>query len=856
MIFDWLAREGGYILSWWALATLMGAAALPLCWRLLGGLPDRGYTLARAAGILLTGYIFWLLGSFGFLSNTPGSAVLAWVIVLAISLIAHFTRRESFDVRAWWRGNRAVIITGELLFIGLLVAWAFVRAHLPDTSTTEKPMDLMYISAIMRSQSFPPNDAWMSGYAISYYYFGYFLAAMFGKLSGVVSTIAFSLNIAMLFALTALGAFGVVTNLVRARLTRKNDAPAATQGTAAALLTGLLAAVFVVLLGNFQAALIEVPYQSRTASEAYLAFWDTPERDEYPERMSARADGIADDQPITLDPGQDMLAPTFRAHWWWFRASRVLQDRDLDGTPIGVQPIDEFPQFSFVLADSHPHVMTLPYVLLAIGLALNILLRGRASNRSETILYGLAVGGLIFLNTWDGPIYLMALVGAEVIRRLIARRAESRTLDLSDWLALAGFGLAVLILAAVFYLPFLIGFRSQAAGLLPNVNYPTLFRQYFILFGPFLLILVPYLAVEVWHGRGRMNWRLGLQVVAVLVGAVVILGLFSLLVTVIAGGAGGTPASVWVSQIPEIIVRRITHGLTTVILLAGIAVIVARLFARRGTGAAYNASTGFALLLIGIGVSLTLLPEWVYLRDGFGVRANTVFKFYYQAWVVFALASAYAVYSLIASVESQELVPAFRALSGALAALALALGLVYPALAIYNRMYQESGRLITTEQSPLTLDGGPTFIRGDFDHQDYNAIMCLSALVPGDEAVVVEAVAGTYDPNVGRVAALTGIPVLFNWPGHERQWRGSTFDATVGTREQDIGTIYQSEDWIVIQSIIDRYSIDYIFFGTTERNRFGPDAEYKFLDRLPVVCQSGESRFYATGGAALASAGE
>ncbi|MBE0690304.1 MAG: DUF2298 domain-containing protein, partial [Anaerolineae bacterium] len=595
MILEWLAREGGYILSWWALATLMGAAALPLCWRLLGGLPDRGYTLARAAGVLLTGYVFWLLGNFGFVRNTPGSIVLAWLIVLIIALVAHFTRREAFDLRAWWRDNRAVIITGELLFIGLLVAWAIVRAHLPDTSTTEKPMDLMFMSAIMRSETFPPNDAWMASYAISYYYFGYFMAAMFGKLSGAASTIAYSMNIAMLFALTALGAFGVVYNLVRGRLTPARDGAHVRPSSAAALLTGLLAAVFVALLGNFQAPLIEAPYQSRTASEAYLAFWDTQERDVYPERMTAQSGGIADDQPITLDPGQDMLSPAFRSYWWWFRGSRVIQDRDLNGESIGVQPIDEFPQFSFILADSHPHVMALPYVLLAIGLALNVMLRGRAPNRGEIIFYALAIGGLIFLNTWDGPIYLLALIGAEVVRRLIARGTSGGVLGIGDWLSMAGFGIAVLVLAAIFYLPFLIGFRSQAAGLLPNAAYPTLFRQYFIMFGPFVLILVAYLAVEAWRGRGRMNWRLGGQVVVAILAAILVLALLLVFFLVIASNRGDASASIWLNQIPEIIVKRLTHGLTSAVLLAGITVIVARLFARRGetNGAAYNASTGF-----------------------------------------------------------------------------------------------------------------------------------------------------------------------------------------------------------------------------------------------------------------------
>ena len=69
LLWDWLSREGHIVFAWWLWMTLAGAAAFPLCLRLLGGLPDRGYTLARALGLLLTTFIFWLLASYGFLEE-------------------------------------------------------------------------------------------------------------------------------------------------------------------------------------------------------------------------------------------------------------------------------------------------------------------------------------------------------------------------------------------------------------------------------------------------------------------------------------------------------------------------------------------------------------------------------------------------------------------------------------------------------------------------------------------------------------------------------------------------------------------------------------------------------------------
>jgi hypothetical protein len=45
-------------------------------------------------------------------------------------------------------------------------------------------------------------------------------------------------------------------------------------------------------------------------------------------------------------------------HWFWWRETRMLD---------GGRGIHEFPFFSFLLGDLHPHVMSIPFVLLAGG---------------------------------------------------------------------------------------------------------------------------------------------------------------------------------------------------------------------------------------------------------------------------------------------------------------------------------------------------------------------------------------------------------------------------------------------------------------------------------------------------------
>ena len=852
MLLDWIVREGGVVLTWWALVSLAGLAVFPLLTRVLGALPDRGYTLARAAGLLLVGYVFWLLANLGFLRNTPGDMVFAWALVAALSL-AVYLRGERFDLRAWWRENKSAVIVTEVLFVLLLFGWALYRAHYNTLGETEKPMELMFMNAIQRSPTFPPNDAWMSGYAISYYYFGYVLAAMLATLSGVPATAGFNVMIATLLGLTGIGAFGVVYNLVRARgnaAGRHVHPPP--HSARPALLAGLLGVLLVAFVGNFHLPLVEIPYQTGAASPEYLAFWDVNNRDT--------------PQPFIEEGAQpfDPATWTGRGHWWWFRAARVVQDLDLNEGHIEV--IDEFPAFSFLLADVHPHVLALPFVFLALSAALHLLLKGRRPRVGDILFYGFLIGALGFLNTWDAPIYLLVFLGAEALRRLMRSRSGRLTRD--DFVSLILFGGALVVLMLAFFLPFWLGFRSQAGGILPNILNPTKTPQLLLMFGPFLLLLAPFLWFETRRAGNRMNWPLAVKLVVGLL-LLLIVALFALvgvglLVPQLRSGAleAIEAAGGFGAVLPILTSRRVATILTSLLLLSGLVLVVGRLLPRsddhakrkHDEGAAdeivtYPPSTGFVLLLIGVGLFLVLAPEYVYLRDNFGTRMNMVFKFYYQAWVLWSIGAAYGAYSLLADARLKLPGAAGQAAYGALLAVVLVLGLLFPLVGVYTRAGVESGRVFAETERPLTLDGGSAYVASD----DYQAIMCFDQLIAWDEAVVTEAIGPSYRAEYGRVAALTGIPILLGWEGHEGQWRGGTYSQVAGSRNQDLRSLYTDPRWDMAQTIIDRYGIDYIFFGASERNQYGTGGEDKFRDRLDVVCEYGDSRFYRVSPAAAAT---
>lgn len=819
-ILDWFGREGGALVAWWVLSSLMALAVLPLCARLLGGLADKGYTLARTVGLLLVSFVFWFLASLGGLTNSVGSMVLALVLVAGI---AWLLLKRDFKWADYWRGQKRLIIASEILFAVLLIGWTIVRIHHPDTSTTEKPMELAFISGIMRSEVFPPNDPWMAGYSISYYYFGYVMVAMLSSLSGVTSTVGFSLTVALWFALSGLTAFGVVYNMVMARgaLFR------------AALGAGLLASFFLVFMSNAQFPLVELPYQMGVGEQSYYQYWRVPERENAPTSLNNAP-----------------LDPSTWSYWWWFRGSRVLSDRWIDGQEMPrwwAQPISEFPNFSFVLADNHPHVLALPFAVMALGMALNIAVLERAPRREEVLLYGVVVGGLIFLNTWDGPIYLTLFVGAQALWRVRARGA----LAMDDLWQLVTFGLSLLAIALVAYFPFFVGFRSQAAGVLPNPVTPTYFPQFFLMFAPFLLMGGAFLWAEAWRAREQMAWRRGILSTLALLGVLVlVMGALMFVGALVPAARNYVAETVqnsggWGAVLPQFIQRRLEYAPSLLVLLLALAAIVARLFApvrqfshvAEGSATRYSASTAFALLLMGAGAGLILIPEFIYLRDNFGTRINTVFKFYYQAWVALSLACAYGAYVLLSAPQERLSAP-LRAFVGGMLALVIGAGSLYGIFAIHTRAIRE----FNPPDKRLTLDGGRYMT---LNPEDYEAVRCLDALVQGDEAVVAEAVRDAYAPQYARVGSITGIPIVIGWENHERQWRGATYQEVAGSRAVDIERLFSHQDWWVALEIIQRYGIDYVFFGQTERNQYGSQGEAKFEENGRLVCNYGNTRVYA-----------
>ena len=851
-------------IAWYLTVSILGWLAFPLAYRLFPALADRGYSLARALGLLVWGYAFWLMASLGIAQNDLGGLLLALTVLIGIS--AWSLRRTTKDERAktqdkhpsfviglssvgeWLKSNLRSVVPVELLFLLAFAAWTFVRASNPEITTAggEKTMELAFINAILRSPTFPPHDPWLSGYAISYYYFGYVMTAMLAKMTAVPGSVAFNLMIALLFALSAIGAYGILYNLLEAwQKASDNRRPALRLRSGQAMddrqLTmndcprssvigfSFLGPLFLLIVSNLE-GFLEVLHRRGlfwppNAQPATRNFWQWLDIIELRDPPS---------QPLGWIPD--------RFIWWW-RASRVVQDYDLAGNWREV--IDEFPFFSYLLGDLHPHVLAMPFCLLVVAVALNLFLggwRGETNlglyrlpiSRAGFLFMALALGGLAFLNTWDILVGFALVIGAYVLAR--ARETGWAWERLEDLFKL---GLPLGLLALVLYLPFYAGFSSQAGGILPNLDTPTRGAHLWVMFGTLLLPLFAYL-IYLRRREGRpANWGLGIGLVLGLTFLLFLLSwLLGLAIYLRAPEfansyltAQGTSNLLDLFRLASL--RRLDYlgGLLTLLLVLGVALALLSRIGNRQSSIPDPQSPilnpqSFVLLLVALAALLVLVPEFVYLRDQFGSRMNTIFKFYYQAWLLWSLAAAFGV-----AVMLQKLRRGWLWAYSAGLTVVLLVALAYPTLGLFNKT--------NNFQPPFgwTLDGAAHLHRHYPD--DAAAIRWLQSAPDG---IVAEAVGGSYS-DYGRVSTYSGLPTVLGWHGHESQWRGGYEEQ--GSRLDDIKILYETDDWYLAQTILQRYGIRYVYIGTLERYTYEV-VESKFQRFLQPVFIQGNVVIYVT----------
>ncbi|HEX8969204.1 MAG TPA: DUF2298 domain-containing protein, partial [Chloroflexota bacterium] len=433
---------------------LVALSAVPALWRLLPFVADRGFGVSKILGLAAIAYGGWLVASLELAPFARPVLLMVWLVALLGSFVA--VRGQWSAFRAWLRQERRLLLVTEGVFLAGFALFAWIRAVNPDlwhpVFGGEKPMNFAYLNAVVKSNYFPPYDPWFAGGIINYYYFGFVLAAVPIKLTGILPEIAFNLAEPTLFGALCAGVFSMAFALsLPMRTPRRRRAAAYIAGVAAVALTGIL--------GNLDAGLQVLDQLWKLGGD-----------------LAPSSGGIA-----RLVAG--VLAVFQGAHFpvldFW-RSTRFIGPED-------VGPIHEFPYFTFLYGDLHAHQIALPITVAVLVLGLNVMRGLRDDVRRipwpSLVMAGLLVAMLRATNTWDFPTYA-AIVALVVVLGCLPGlwRLDRRAIQ-----ALIG---SVVIFGATFQLafaPYLQRYQLFYSGVDP-VKARTALSQYLTIHGLFLFV--------------------------------------------------------------------------------------------------------------------------------------------------------------------------------------------------------------------------------------------------------------------------------------------------------------------------------------------------------------------------------
>jgi YYY domain-containing protein len=564
---------------------------------------------------------------------------------------------------------------------------------------------------------------------------------------------------------------------------------------AGSLLAGLAGTFFVVIIGNLgEAKLLIDQFASRGPGTVQSSLPGVAKLGNALLGFAAVLSGKA-----TLD---------FPNDWWFWNASRVIPET-----------INEFPFFTFTYADLHAHMIALPITLLGLAIAVAIVrsLDTRSLSAAQEpspwhvslpellliLMLGFVVGALRATNTWDFPTYilvgLIALVVLEASRRLVLPFP-----DLLDERLAFLFRSAVAVLwrtaillftASLLFYPYTKYYATAYAGLQRYKEATTKLPDYLTVWGFFLALVAVYLISElVQQARDRSVPRWIRAILPAIIVAVILL----------VGAGWVLGARIWLIALP----------------LAALAIILS-------CGRDLPPSRRLLLLLIGLALAITMGVEVVRQKDDIG-RMNTVFKFYLQAWVLLAIASAVGLASWIP--RSLGWRPGWRRLAWAVTLVLFFGVMLYPPFAARAKVRDR----FSAAASPHTLDGTAYMEKAEyFDHDrdmkladDKAAILWMLENVQGSP-VILEGVTPGYRWG-NRFSIYTGLPAVQGWDWHQKQQRSVVPSTVIDRRLAHVAEIYDTADLARAQKLLEYYGVEYIIVGELERAYYAPEGLAKF----------------------------
>jgi YYY domain-containing protein len=736
------------VFIWWGTLFLVGASGYPLTRVLFRSWQSRGYLLGKATGLVCVSYCVWLMASLRILPFSLPSIIMSLCIVFVVGILAekNFRVKQSEGKKNTIISFAKTVCFEEAFFFIALLFWAFVKAHEPSIHGLEKFMDFGFAKSILNTTYFPPADMWYAGLSINYYYFGHFVMALLTRLSSLDLSVTFNLMLSALFAFTFTMSFAIGRELLvkRQKTINNKQETVSNKQKIVPILGGLLTAYLVSLSGNMQTI---YAFTQGYIGENVKPFWDL------------------------LWPMRDFfrLMPDGLQTYWYANATRFI--------PF---TIHEFPSYSFVVSDVHGHVLSLPFVLLAIALLITLFGRDTGHDDGDEmtrgVFYGILVAVLFMTNALDGPIYM----GLFVILTFVGFSKSTRFG--AEWWHEKGMSLVGAFVAGPAIIPFVSNFKSFVSGVALNCPPAALANRKI---GLFLFEGVE----KCQHSPLWMWWLLwGFFMYS---GIALILAIFY--------------------------ISRRTHRHAIV--------------SKKDTKIPQHEIVLAVFVVYCLG--LLIFPEFFYFKDIYPAhfRSNTMFKLGYQAFIMLSIVSGYTIIRAIVTKSRSFVARCAKGMFFILLIPQLLLVSIYPFFSVrsyFNSLINYKG-----------LDG-TVWIRETYP-DDYNAIRWMNRVLQKENPVIVEADGDSYT-DYARFSAFTGYRTIIGWPVHEWLWRGS-YDI-VSPRREDVRGIYESNDVQEVSRILKQYDVSYVVIGSLERQKFGMLNETNLATVGDIAFRSGETIVY------------
>lgn len=771
---------------WFGLLQVVSLTLVPVLLPRAGRAAGAVYGLTKPLAMVVFALPVWLLVSWGVVDM---SRLLVGAMFLAMVVGGVVLARERADqLREIWTQHRRTILRAEAAFVGAFLIVLALRAGNPDVwhpwRGGEKPMELAYLTAVTGSTTMPPYDPWLAGGSLNYYYMGWFVLAVPIRLLSYAPDVGFNLGVATYAALAAVTVFS--TSAMLAELARRRTDRALSPER-----TGLIAVVFFMVMGNLDG-------------------------------FRQLVNRLRNDLPL--------------ADFDWWDASRVNK------ASSGFE-VTEFPTFTVLFGDLHPHFMAMPFFGLGLAGAIAFIERAR-QGRNDTawlLAIGLGIGSgfMRMVHTWDLPTFGLMVAGAIVVGWTMARGPALWRVRIAMGQLMA-VGIAHLFVTAPYRA------RNQVADSgFSRAESSTNLDDWLVHWGLFLFVAAFYLVSRLWRLRNELVRTPLLPAGALLFSVVGFVG-FHRAVGSVTAWAFLALIGAWLVLNLEVLTQRAS---TPHVLVAS------------------AWTLGFAVL---VGVE-------IFTQNADIERLNTVFKFWLQVWHLFAIAAAFGVSWLVgplvharqARASNPELAasqpasrPALRSVFAAGLALLLIAGLVYPVLSVRPRQANRfDAALGPSLDGQLWLEPGQHTINvRDFtgmDHpvdpgRDRPLIEWLQANADG-RPTVVEAVGGAEYQWWGRISIHSGLPTVVGWRWHQDQQR-TLFNFEVNERNADVANFYQTEDPASINAFLRAYDVTYVIVGSLETTTANPRTLQLFAENpeLITVFDNGDVRIYEVAKESLA----